>query len=221
VSAALHVLERARDLGVEVEALGNRLKLRALRKPPADLLAELSALKPELLVLLKRKAAAASDSRPRTDDGAPAVGDIDVMFKFEERAALVEDGTGAPREWCEGFARLDVATPPAGFDERRWRTLLEDGGVFLNRWGAEAARRGWSAEDVFGVHPVAPGARYDTAGLVVLIDGGEVTAMSEKSASIRTRSSGATLIYLRTPRDGSVALWEMASIVVSTGGGLV
>jgi hypothetical protein len=57
VSAALHVLERARDLGVEVEARGNRLKLRALQKPPADLLAELSALKPELLVLLSEKAA--------------------------------------------------------------------------------------------------------------------------------------------------------------------
>jgi hypothetical protein len=123
---------------------------------------------------------------------------------FEERAALVEDGTGAPREWCEGFARLDLATPPTGFDDKRWRTLLDDGGRFLDRWGAEAARLGWSAEDVFGVHPIAPGARYDAAGLVVLIDGGAVVAIGRRSASIRTKSSGATLIYLRTPRDGSV-----------------
>jgi hypothetical protein len=147
--------------------------------------------------------------------------DTDTTMALDERAALVEDGTGAPREWCEGFARLDLAKPLTGFDERRWRTLIDDGGRFLDRWGAEAARLGWSAEDVFGVHPIAPGARYDAAGLVLLIDGGEVTDIDTRSASIRTKSSGATLVYLRTPRDGSIALWEMASIVVSTGGGPV
>jgi hypothetical protein len=31
--------------------------------------------------------------------------------------------------------------------------LIDDGGKFLDRWGVEAARLGWSALDVFGAHP--------------------------------------------------------------------
>lgn len=129
---------------------------------------------------------------------------------FEERAALVEYGAGVPREWAEGFARLDLAKPPKGFDDRRWRTLIDDGGRFLDRWGREAAQLGWTEKDVFGVHPVAPGARYDTMGLVPLIGGDDIIAISERSATIRARTSGSTLVYLRRPRAGSIALWELS-----------
>ena len=76
---------------------------------------------------------------------------------FEERAAIVEHDGGAPREWAEGFARLDAATPPKGFDLGRWRQLIDDGGRFLDRWALTAAECGWSATDVFGLHPVASG----------------------------------------------------------------
>ena len=136
----------------------------------------------------------------------PLIPDPDA---FEERAALVEYGAGVPREWAEGFARLDLAQPPKGFDERRWRTLIDDGGKFLDRWGGEAARLGWSALDVFGAHPIAPGARYDAAGLVLLIDGGEVIAIRLDRATIRSRLSPSELTYLRTPKAGVVALWDL------------
>jgi hypothetical protein len=158
---------------------------------------------------------------PPSDSAGSQTPTIGTPDYFEERAALIEYGVGVPREWAEGFARLNLASPPHGFHERRWRTLIDDGGKFLDRWGAEAAQLGWSAEDVFGVHPIAPGARYDIAGLVLLIDGGEVIAIDRNSASIRTKSSGATLIYLRKPRPDAIVLWEMASPVVGSGGGLV
>ena len=138
--------------------------------------------------------------------GAPAESGTD---RFEERAALIEYGAGVPREWAEGFARLELAKPPTGFDARRWRTLIDDGGKFLDRWGAEAARLGWSALDVFGAHPVAPAVRYDAAGLVQLISGGEVIAVRADRATIRARLSRSELTYLRSPRAGAVALWDL------------
>jgi hypothetical protein len=44
------------------------------------------------------------------------------------RAALIEIGAGVPREWAEGFALLDIATPLPGWPERRWRELVNKGG---------------------------------------------------------------------------------------------
>lgn len=129
---------------------------------------------------------------------------------FEERAAIIEHGTGVPREWAEGFARLDLTNRPTGFTDKRWRQLIDDGGRFLDRWGAEAERLGWKAEDVFGVHPVVPSARYDLMGLVPLIGGGNVVAVTENRATIR-RQTGAELTYLRLAMEEAVAIWEVVA----------
>jgi hypothetical protein len=127
----------------------------------------------------------------------------------EERAALVEVGARVPRAWAEGFARLDLASPAPGFSDERWRRLVDDGGRFLDQWAKEAAVLGWSPLDVFGVHPSAPAARYDAMGLVPLISGGEVVALTKTSATIRGRS-GRELVYLRRTGSGAVALWDLA-----------
>ena len=60
-------------------------------------------------------------------------------------------------------------------------------GLFLDRWGSEAAVLGWRTEDVFGIHPAAPSARYDAMGLVPLIGGGEVTVIDGIHPTIRRR----------------------------------
>jgi hypothetical protein len=62
---------------------------------------------------------------------------------------------------------------------------------------------------VFGAHPVAPAVRYDAAGLVQLISGGEVIAIRTDRATIRAKLSRSELTYLRSPRSGVVALWEL------------
>ena len=90
-----------------------------------------------------------------------------------------------PRNWAEGFARLDLASPLPGFSPACWRQLIDDGGRFLDRWGLEAAALGWRAEDVFGVHPGAPATRYDAMGLVTLIRGGLVERITDCTASIQ------------------------------------
>ena len=114
---------------------------------------------------------------------------------------------GVPDEWGEGLAALHLAEPLEGFSPASWRQLLDDVGRFLDRWGLDAARHGWSALDVFGVHPLAPAARYDCMGLVPLIRG-EVVALNATCAAIRTQS-GSELTYLWRPRPGTVALWEV------------
>lgn len=132
-----------------------------------------------------------------------------LLDDLEERAALIEFGAGVPREWAEGFARLDRAAPPTGFSEERWRLAIDDGGHFLDRWAKEAVDLGWRAEDVFGVHPATPACRYDQMGLVMLICGGEVIALNKRSATIQSRG-GSRLTYNKRSELAGICLWELA-----------
>jgi hypothetical protein len=56
--------------------------------------------------------------------------------------------------------------------------------VFLSRWGAKAHDLGWTAPDLFGLHPSAPLARYDCIGLVWMLRRRYVMALTETSAAI-------------------------------------
>jgi hypothetical protein len=144
-----------------------------------------------------------SDTTGTTESAQPSTDDL-----FEERAALIEEGTGVPRSWAEGFARLNQAACPPDVDPEAWRQLIDDAGCFLDRWGSEADRMGWSALDVFGVSRVVPHTGYDAVGLVLLIRGGEVIAIGSDRATIRT-CEGKCLTYLRRTRAGTVAVWDL------------
>jgi hypothetical protein len=129
----------------------------------------------------------------------------------EERAALIEHEGGIPREWAEGFARLDPNRPPGDVPLRRWRTFVDDIGVFLDgRWAATAAALGWGPGELFGCDRDRPFARVDTAGLLWLLNGDTLVALSSEIAVIE-RVTGARQTYRRrAPRDGDVSLaWEM------------
>ena len=73
-----------------------------------------------------------------------------------ERAAIIEEAADAPRRWAEGYAALCTMVPPSGFSPERWRRVVDAAGIFLDRWGTEAIRCGWSDLDVFGAHPDRP-----------------------------------------------------------------
>lgn len=128
---------------------------------------------------------------------------------FDERAAIIEFDGGAPREWAEGFACLDLTRPLAGFGTGRWRQIIDDGGRFLDRWASQAAAVGWSAADVFGLHPAAPASRYDGMGLVPLIGGGEVIAVEPDHAVIRMQCGACLTYYLRRLRPDAVPVWDL------------
>ncbi len=132
--------------------------------------------------------------------------------EFDERAALVEEGAGVPRDWAEGFASLDCAKPPTGITPSRWRQVIDDGGRFLDVWAQKAAALGWSALDVFGVNPAGPAVRYDGMGLVPLIGGHRVVAITADSARIES-GPGRFQTYRRRPSPGAVALWELIETI--------
>jgi hypothetical protein len=138
------------------------------------------------------------------------MGDID-REAFEERAGIIEYDVGVPREWAEGFARLCQMPRPAAILPARWRELVDNAGLFIDRWAIQAASLGWSPADIFGCHRQAPLARYDLQGLVFVIGSGEVVAITALSATIRTRG-GAPQTYRRTPPtpgERAAAVWEL------------
>jgi hypothetical protein len=118
---------------------------------------------------------------------------------LEERAALVQYEASVPRGWAEGFARLDRSMPPESFSVTRWQQIIDDGGRFLDRWSSTADALGWDPASVFGLKP---------AGLVMLIDGGDVTAIAALAATIRS-PAGSVRIYRRQDAPGVVSLWEL------------
>lgn len=127
------------------------------------------------------------------------------------------EGIGAPRGWAEAFATLDRARPVDGYSVAQWRQLIDDGGRFLDEWGAEAARLGWRAVDAFGVirslgTDMRPRDEVgQRSGLVPLISGGRVTGIGPDLARITMPTGTATTFYLRRPVPGAVAIWDVAA----------
>lgn len=137
---------------------------------------------------------------------------------FEERAAVAEVDAGVPREWAEGFARLQVTKPPASVSAQRWRQVIDDAGCFIDRWGAQAAALGWRTVDVFGVHADKPEGRFDAAGLVWCLRGARVVAITEESARLTT-TTGASLTFHRSRHHHpeAVAAWVLLGAPENSG----
>lgn len=86
------------------------------------------------------------------------------------------------------------------------RHVVDDGSLFFELWGAEAARLGWTAMDLFGVHPAAPAARIDLLGMVPLLCGGAVRNLTAGAALI-ARPTNSMLTYRRKDMTGAAVLW--------------
>ena len=84
----------------------------------------------------------------------------------------------------------------------RWQRAIDDGRAFLAQWGEQAQALGWTARDLFGLHEV-PGnphpsysrlSRYDATGLLWLLQGQPVVAITSTTAAIKTHT-GNVLTY--------------------------
>ena len=93
---------------------------------------------------------------------------------------------------------------PEHIEGHRWQQAVEDGRRFLTRWGDQAAALGWMTRDLFGLAPVpekpAPSyrrlSRYDETGLIWLLGGRPVVALTDTTAAIKT-ATGAVTVYRR------------------------
>ena len=92
---------------------------------------------------------------------------------------------------------------PEYVDHDRWQQAIADGRRFLGEWGEQAAGLGWTARDLFGLTHVPDRppsnyqrlSRYDQTGLIWLLQGRRVVALSEHTAVIETTSG--TVSYRR------------------------
>jgi hypothetical protein len=103
------------------------------------------------------------------------------------------------------FAELECRCPDY-VDTATWHAAIADGRKFISRWGAQAERLGWSAQDLFGLHqpPSNPHPsysrlwRHDCAGLIWCLDGRPVIALTTEAATVK--ATAGTLTWRRRAR---------------------
>ncbi len=123
-------------------------------------------------------------------------------------AELEASSDHLPASWIEGAAHLRAMDIPDCFSAERWRYIVDDADAFLKQWGVAAANLGWSAHDLFGVHPAAPAVRFDAMGLIPLLHGNPVIALTETTATLRG-SSGSIQRFSRIHKVRGICLWEI------------
>jgi hypothetical protein len=132
-----------------------------------------------------------------------------VLCPFPETLAALADlaATDAreqkievPREWADGLARLTLSEPPFDWPPSRWPALITDAQAFLERWAGQAHRLGWQTWELFGCHRRKPWGAIHGMGLVPMLRGGEIIALTTIEAVVRT-AGGARQSYRRRPHD--------------------
>jgi hypothetical protein len=96
-----------------------------------------------------------------------------------------------PFPFAEALDTLDRRRPEY-IEPERWQQCLIDAQRFLASWGDKALALGWTADELFGLHepPARPHpscsrlSRYDATGLLWLLQGRRVVALSADTAAI-------------------------------------
>jgi hypothetical protein len=114
---------------------------------------------------------------------------------------LAIDGTGG---WREALLALPAGRDPCpGFRPDAWVRVLADAIAFLDRHGGEAHALGWTAEELFGVHPVVGAIRVDHCGALMLSAAGRVASVG--AGAIRYAGG---LVFRRSPLPAAaVPVW--------------
>jgi hypothetical protein len=111
----------------------------------------------------------------------------------------------APQPYCQAAIEALERRCPPYVQHDRWRQAINDTRSFLSEWGNRADTLGWTARDLLGLHrvPEQPRpnydrlSRYDETGLIWLLGGRQVVALTAETASIQ-HASGTTTIYRKS-----------------------
>jgi hypothetical protein len=179
--SALPLIEAVERAGGAIALQGDRLRLSAPEPLPQKLLEEVRLHKTDLIDHLQRA--------PQSRLEQPAASQPAATSPNETVAA-----------WAEGMARLCRMLPPRNYPERPWQKLIVDAERFLDGWAAQAAALGWPTWELFGCHRHAPWGRIQGMGLVLLLRGKELAALTATEAVIRT-ATGAHQTFHRKPFD--------------------
>jgi hypothetical protein len=75
----------------------------------------------------------------------------------------------AVASWRDQIERLSPHASPCRYlAPTKWAAMRENALAFLDRFGAEAYRLGWTAPQLFGVHPVHGTVRVDYCGPLMI-----------------------------------------------------
>ena len=133
------------------------------------------------------------------------------QHKSEIMSALATASPGAPQDWLEGVSRLRGMSTPETVAPDSWAAFLASCESFIaSPWPGKAASMGWDAYALFGCHNLKPVERVDRMGLLWLLRGGRVAALTSESAVIEM-PSGSRLTYRvkHTRNPGDVLAWEL------------
>jgi hypothetical protein len=176
----LILLQHARDAGLRIGVAGTSLKIRGPRKaePLVRLLAEHKA---QVLDALRK---------------------VQEVQKVQGTESLLTSIECDPGPYASALAVLR-AECPAYVDAADWQQASEDGARFVTQWGKLAEALGWAPADLFGLHtpPEKPApnyrrlSRYDQTGLIWLLHGRRVVALTKDTAVIETANG--TVAYRR------------------------
>jgi hypothetical protein len=109
------------------------------------------------------------------------------------RQSFAEPSRFFPASYSGQFSALQDNCPSL-VEEHRRQQAVQDGRRFLARWGDQAHALGWTAQDLFGLQPLPdkPTAnyrrlsQYEGTGLIWLLQGRQVVALTENRAIIET-----------------------------------
>jgi hypothetical protein len=194
--SALPLLEAVERAGGAITLRGNRLRLSAPEPLPQSLLQELRIHKAEVIDHLQHA------RRPNL--GQP---ETDALTRCTSASVEITS-------WVAGVARLAAMAPPQTYPARAWQQLVTDADRFLDDWAAQAAALGWPDWELFGCHRRAPWGRIQGMGLVLLLHGDPLAALTATEAVIR-RPSGSHQTWRRKAADPLPAAerclaWDLA-----------
>jgi hypothetical protein len=132
-----------------------------------------------------------SDQGDQSDQSSPSLIPVDPA----EQTPF-----GRLSRFCRTFSALEARCPDR-VPTDRWQRAVEDGRAFLARWSDQARALGWTARDLFCLLSVPEHAkpsfnrlsRYDETGLIWLLDGRRVVALTENMAAIQSPSGNVTV----------------------------
>ena len=124
----------------------------------------------------------------------PQLAELNTLYTLStQRPALFWDALTALEARCPDYVNVGA-----------WQQAAADGRYFLSKWGAQAEVLGWTVNDLFGLHQPAGVphlryqrlSRYDCTGLIWLLRGLPVVALTDTGAAIQN-PTGSIAVYRR------------------------
>lgn len=130
---------------------------------------------------------AAGVSHPTTETPSHARGKGESVSEKTERIQwdCSCETPATPETPSKQYSRADFSSHaerfyamprPAIYSAERWAQIQSDAKSFFDLWGSQVAALGWKPDDVFSIPD----------GLIPLIEGGDILAVCEKTAVVRS-----------------------------------